>query len=306
MPFPVAAGNADYSSSSTSKFIPEIWSAKLVDKFYAATVFGDIANIDYEGEIKEYGDKVIIRTVPSIIINDYDKGMNLSYQQPESPNVSLDINKGKYFAFECKAIDKYQSDLKLMDEFSADGGEQMKIQIDKDILGTVFASADAANAGAAAGAVSGDIDLGTVATPLALNKDNIISALVDYGTVLDEQDRPESNRFVIMPAKMCGLIKKSELKDASLAGDTTSIVRNGRLGVIDRFTLYSSNNLNSTGGVHDIIFGHKSAITFAAQITEMETLKNPTDFGDLIRSLMVFGFEVIDPLSLGHSVATIG
>ena len=41
-----AAGHPDYSADGTSKFIPQLWSGKLVTKFYAATVFGDIANTD--------------------------------------------------------------------------------------------------------------------------------------------------------------------------------------------------------------------------------------------------------------------
>ena len=308
MGYPIAGGEANYSNtgaSNTSKFIPEIWSTKLVEKFYAATVFGEISNTDYEGEISEYGDKVIIRTIPSITINNYTKGQSLTYQKPESANVELLIDQGKYFAFEVKAIDKYQSDLNLMNDWSQDGGEQMKISVDTDILAGIPASAAAANAGATAGAISGAIDLGDNTTPLAVTKTNILDVLVDYGTVLDEQNVPESNRWVVMPARMCALVKKSDLKDASLAGDGTSIMRNGRLGMIDRFTIYSSNNVATTeANEYDVIFGHKSALTFAGQITEMEDLPNPDDFGMLVRSLFVFGFEVIKPESMGHSVVT--
>jgi len=45
-------------AASTSIFIPEIWSGKLIEKFYAATVLAAIANTDYEGEIRNQGDKV--------------------------------------------------------------------------------------------------------------------------------------------------------------------------------------------------------------------------------------------------------
>lgn len=47
-----AGGYPDYSSSGTYKYIPEVWSGKLVQKFYATTVFGSVASTDYEGEIK--------------------------------------------------------------------------------------------------------------------------------------------------------------------------------------------------------------------------------------------------------------
>lgn len=46
---PRAPGYPDYSSTSSSAFIPEVWSSKLVTKFYATTVFGSIASTEYEG-----------------------------------------------------------------------------------------------------------------------------------------------------------------------------------------------------------------------------------------------------------------
>lgn len=304
--FPVHASAVSHASDSASKFIPAVWSSKLVVKFYDATVFHEIANTDYEGEIKAHGDSVIIRTVPSITINNYVKGAGLSYENPDSPNVELVIDQGKYFAFNCYDIDKHQSDLNLMDTWSTDASEQMKIEVDTDILASIPSDASADNSGATAGKKSGDINLGTTATPLALNKANILDALVDYGTVLDEQSVPENGRWVVLPPKACGLIKKSDLQDASISGDGTSILRNGRLGMIDRFTIYRSNNTNvQAGGKHDLLFGHKSALTFAAQITEMEDLPNPDDFGKLVRGLNVYGYEVIKPESLGHSVATL-
>lgn len=46
---PVASGVPDYGPSGSVKFIPEVWSGKLVERFYKATVFGEIASTDYEG-----------------------------------------------------------------------------------------------------------------------------------------------------------------------------------------------------------------------------------------------------------------
>jgi len=308
MGFPVTGGAKNYSSTganNTAKFIPQLWSGKLIESLYDATVFGEIANTDYEGEIKAHGDEVIIRTVPAITIRNYVKGQTLVYEQPESPNVSLKIDQGKYFAFEVKAVDKYQSDLNLMNDWATDGGERMKIAVDTDILGAIYTDAHANNAGATAGRKSANINLGTSVTPLALTKANVIDAIVDYNTVLDEQNVGETGRWAVIPARMAGLIKKSDLKDASMTGDSTSILRNGRIGMIDRMTMYISNNLTVATGKWNVIFGHKSGLTFAGQITEMEDIPNPTDFGRLIRSLFVYGFEVIKPECIGHSVVTL-
>lgn len=298
------------AQAADSRFIPELWSSKLVEKFYDATVLAAISNTDYEGEIQDHGDKVIIRTRPDITINDYEKGMTLSYETPESTSTDLLIDKGKYFGFTADDVDRVQSDLALLDEWGTDASEQMKIAIDTDVLGSVYGSVAAENTGATAGKISGDINLGATGTPVALTKDNILDTLVDLGTVLDEQNVPESGRWVILPAWACGLIKKSDLKDASLAGDGTSILRNGRMGMIDRFELFNSNLLATTtdgvDNVFNIMAGHKSGLTFASQMTKMETLRNPNKFGDLVRGLQVYGYKVIKPESIAHLYAKKG
>ena len=42
------------------------------------------------------------------------------------------------------------------------------------------------------------------------------------------------------------------------------------------------------------IGGHSSGLTFAAQMTKMETLPNPDTFGQLVRGLNVYGYKVIE------------
>ena len=300
----LAAGHPNYSSDGDTKFIPEIWSTNLLVKFYAATVFGDITNTEYEGEIKKMGDKVHIRTTPDVQIKTYKKGMKLTYENLESDSVELNIDQGEYFAFLVDSVDAYQSDLSLIDDWSNDASEQMKQKIDTGILGSIYADAHASNTGLTAGADSSSYNMGVTGTPVGVTKSNILDYLVDMGSVLDEQNIPEADRFVVIPTWMAGLIKKSDLKDASLAGDGTSIMRNGRLGMIDRFTLYSSNNYTKvTDGAntcYNTLFGHKSATTFASQMTEMDTLKAESAFGELVRGLNVFGYETIKPESLGN------
>jgi hypothetical protein len=299
MAVPAAAGHPQYSGT----FIPEVWSGKLVEKFYDATVFGEIANTDYEGEISKMGDKVNIRTTPTIVIRDYQKGGNLQYQRPESPNVELLIDKAKYFAFVVDDIDKFQSDINLMDDWAGDGGEQMKIVIDTQILGTVPADVPAANKGLTAGRKSASFNLGTTGTPFVLTAANVVEFITACSTVADEQNWPETGRWMVIPPWMRFLLMNSDLKNASLAGDESSILRNGRIGMIDRFMMYVSNNISTAadGGftAYNVLFGHKSAITFAAQMTEMDSLKAESTFGTLVRGLNVYGFEVIKVEALG-------
>jgi hypothetical protein len=301
MSFPVASGRPNYSGN----FIPEIWSGKLIQNFYDATVLSAIANTDYEGEIRRMGDTVNIRTTPEITIRSYVKGQTLTVENPDKPKIQLSIDKGEYFACIEDDVDKVQSDINLMDTWSKDASERMKIKIDQRVLAAIVADVSADNEGATAGRISNNIDLGTTGTPIAITKTNVLEYIVDLGTVLDEANAPESNRWIIIPAKMAGMIKKSDLKDASLAGDSTSVLRNGRLGMIDRFTVYMSHNLPVASGKFDIIAGHKMGFTFASQMTEMETIRAESTFGNIVRGLQVYGYQTVKPEALAHGVITL-
>lgn len=307
MSYPVSSGRPNYSGN----FIPEIWSGKLIENFYDATVLAAISNTDYEGEIRNQGDTVNIRTIPNITIRDYVKGQNLVVENPDKPKLQLVIDKGEYFACVEDDIDRVQTDVKLMDMWSKDASEQMKIKIDQRVLTDILPDIAATNKGATAGAVSGAFNLGTTGSPLTVTKDgsggstSVTDLVVDMGTVLDEANCPEQNRFLIIPARMAGLIKKSELKDASLTGDSQSPLRNGRLGMIDRFTIYVSHNLKVTSSTkYSIIAGTKMGMTFASQMTEMETIRSETTFGDIIRGLQVYGYKVVKPEALVESVVS--
>lgn len=302
MGFPVTQGRPNYSGN----FIPEIWSGKLIENFYDATVLAAIANTDYEGEIKSMGDTVNIRTTPEITIKTYVKGQTLQVENPDKPKLQLVIDKGEYFACIEDDVDKVQSDIALMDTWSKDASERMKIKIDQRVLTDMLPDVAAANKGGSAGRISANINLGTTGSPVAITKTNVLEYIVDMGTVLDEANAPEGNRFLIIPAKMAGMIKKSDLKDASLTGDSVSVLRNGRLGMIDRFTVYMSHNLKvDTGGKFNLIAGHKMGFTFASQMTEMETIRSESTFGNIIRGLQVYGYKVVKPEALSTGIVTL-
>lgn len=304
MSYPTVGGRPNFSGN----FIPEIWSGKLIENFYDATVLSAISNTDYEGEIRSMGDTVNIRTTPNITIRDYVKGQTLTVEQPDSPKLQLLIDKGEYFACIEDDIDKIQTDVNLMDEWSRDASEQMKIKIDQRVLTDMLPDIAATNKGTTAGEQSASFNLGATGSPLTVTKDgaggtvSVTDLIVDMGTVLDEANCPEGDRYMVIPAKMANLIKKSELKDASLTGDGTTLLRNGRLGMIDRFTLYVSHNLYVSSSEYSIVAGHKMGFTFASQMTEMETLRSENTFGNIIRGLQVYGYKVVKPEAITQAV----
>ena len=310
MPYPISGAPSVPAAAPTpvytGNFIPELWSGKLIEKFYDATVLAAIANTDYEGEISSYGDKVNIRTKPSITIRDYQAYQALTTEAPSSTPTELNIDKGKYWSTVLDDVMELQSDLDHLSLWADDASEQMKIEIDTDVLAGISADISADNLGATAGRLSNDIDLGAAAAPVVLTVATVIDKIVEAGQVLDEQNIPETGRWFVIPAWVASMIKRSELRDASLTGDGVSMLRNGRLGMIDRFTLYSSNLLpvDVPDSATSCFFGHSHGLTFASQLTKVETLRAESTFGTILRGLQVFGFKVLDGTALGLLYAT--
>jgi opacity protein-like surface antigen len=305
---PRASGIPDYGPSGTVNFDPELYSGKLVEKFYKTTVFGEIASTDYEGEIAGFGAQVKIRTIPDVTVSDYVIGAGLSPQYPTNNSVTLAIDQAKSFAVALSTVDSRQSDLDLADVFANDGSIQLRISADADMLETIPADVSVDNSGPTAGVDSNSINLGDSTNPVSITKTNVVDFIVDCGTVLDEQNVSDEGRWMVAHPAFIAAIKKSDLKIASLAGDGVSIVRNGKVGEIDRFTMYQSRNLlkqTSPGPAQYIMFGHSAGLTFASQIVECQMIDNPNDFGYIIRGLMVFGYEVIGPNYVGTAVVRV-
>lgn len=330
MAFPIGTpySGAAASPAYSGVFIPTLWAAKFIEKFYDATVLAAISNTDYEGEIRNMGDQVKIRTRPTISVANYQATQALVVTRPSAPVVDLLIDKGKYFNTVLDDVMDIQSDVEHLSLWADDASEQMKIAVDTEGLAfsLINGGTVAANKGLTAGRISGDLRLGATTTPAFVapasqgtgdgssnvNDRSVIDHLVDLGQVLDEQNIPENGRFVIVPSWYGAMIKRSELRDASISGDGSSMLRNGRLGMVDRFTIYVSNLLPTgvAGGLAAAEFavyaGHKNGLTFASQMTKVETLRSESTFGTLLRGLQVFGLSVIDGTCLAVSVVKKG
>ena len=212
--------------------VPEIWSGKMLVEFYETTVLSQICNTDYEGEIKNQGDKVIIRTLPDIDVTDYEKGQEITYQLPQEGTIELIIDKGKLWAFRSDVVDEHQADLPFTEKRVTHAAKKTKISTERSEFQLIYAEAHASNLGNTAGAISASIRLGatgatanhvglTAGASGTSNKRNVLDFIVDCGVVLDEQNVPrdEGSRWMILPMFACGMLKTSDLKDASITGD---------------------------------------------------------------------------------------
>ena len=318
--FPVVSSGAfDTNPSYSGTFIPKLWSQKLNAKFYANTMMTEIANTDWEGEIRNQGDTITIRTAPSITINNYTgAGMTLADEVPTPITVVMQIDQGKYFSVHVNDVLAHQADMDLMNMFTDDAAKQLKIAIENDVFFQYFITegAAAANKGATAGAKSAGYNLGTDTAPVDESTPaNVLNTILKMSATLDEQNVPEDGRWLIITPFDRQLLMQTDIAQAYFPGDASSTIRTGKIGMLDRFTVYVSNLLpkgaagkamvaglsaTSSGATLSnakarrmMVAGTKHACSFASQINKTEALRNQTDFGDKVRGLAVYGRKVL-------------
>ena len=271
-------------ATGLQNFIPEVFSKLLQAKFYKSSVLPAISNTDYEGEISGQGDKVHIRTVPSVTINDYTG--SITNADLSTSTVELLIDQAKYYSFKVDDIVSAQADIDMLEAASADAAEGMRIAVETAVLASVISGATTVES-----------------STTTITASNILERILLASKTLDELNIPEEGRYIVMSPEFISLLKQSELRQAYLTGDGTSPLRNGEVGTVDRFTVYQSNMLftdtsGATSGATNVLAGHPKAITFASQFTNSETVRLESTFADAVRGLKVYGSKVVTPDAL--------
>ena len=276
---------SQFSTGSTSEvnFIPEVFSKLLQAKFYKKSILPEISNTDYEGEISGQGDKVVIRTVPAVTINNY--AGTITTQELTTAKVEMLIDKAKYYSFKVDDVLAAQADINLLEGASTDAAEGMRIAVETEVL---------------AGAITGATTIGAQTTITAAN---ILTNILTMSKQLDELNIPEEGRFIVLSPEFISLLKQSELRQAYLTGDSTSPLRNGLVGMVDRFKVFQSNMVytaasGADSGYTHVLAGHPKALSFASQFTNTETVRMESTFGDQVRGLKVYGSKVVTPDAL--------
>ncbi|MGQ3480672.1 phage major capsid protein [Paenibacillus sp. TY11] len=267
---------------SVQNFIPTIWSARLNESLKKNLVYGEVVNTDYEGEIQGQGSTVKINSIGAITIGNYDKVAGIGNpQELDAMQKTLVIDQAKYFNFQVDDVDAAQANVNLLDGGIVEASYGLANVVDQYLAG-FYTEVKAENT------------IGNDTTPIIPTKDTAYDLLIDLGVLLDENNVPESERFVVVPAWYYGLL----LKDARFTKDP-NIIRTGYVGDIDGMTVYKSNNVpNTTGAKYKIIAGHKSAISFAGQVDSVEAFRPEKQFSDAVKGLQVFGAKCIKPEAL--------
>ena len=127
---------------ATTKFVPQIWSAKILDSLDKELVYNKLFNTDYEGEITEAGDTVHIGSIGKVTVKPYTKGSAIA--APDAVNVedqTLVIDKAEYFNVSVDDVDAVQSKANLIDGATTEAGNSFADSADQYLAGVLAAKA---------------------------------------------------------------------------------------------------------------------------------------------------------------------
>lgn len=280
------------TTTGYADFIPEVWSQKLTALLDNSGVMMQCVNKDYEGDIKASGDTVKIRSFGDVDVSTYT-GTISSYSELSASSQELVIDQEKIFAFKVGDIATAQSNVDILNGYM----ERAKVAVDlvKDtyLLGK-HADVPAANT------------LGTDASPIALTKTNIYSYFVNIAKILKKSNAASAGKtpwIVINPDVEAVLMQADQFIHATQAGDNT--LRDGSIGKIAGMDVLSSTNLTANNGKFYVMAGTNDAITFASQVANIEKLRDPNSFADLVRGLYLYGAKTVVPEALAKLICTV-
>lgn len=133
-------------ANNLSALTPIKYSLKLVSLLYNETIYTKITNTNYEGEIRNEGDRVRVRTLGKLVLSPYTKNMTLVAQDLVPTYEDLIIDQQHYFKFTVDDIDKLQNDVDTINEYAQTSKKDMQVLIDTDILDYMRKNVDGDNA----------------------------------------------------------------------------------------------------------------------------------------------------------------
>lgn len=275
-----------------TNFIPEVWSASILEALRAKLVFPSLCNRDYEGAVREAGDTVHITGYDDVTVKKYTSGTNITVDAVTDANKgTLTIDQSDYFAFKVNDLDKVQAKADLTGNFTNSAAYNMALNVEKYISGLMDKAATAP-----AKTIS-------VTTP-----SDAYLAVVEARKQLDKQNVPTEGRWIVVsPDFYALLLQDSRFIEGTEAGHNTLL--NGVVGSVSGFTVVESNNVPTVSGKpskQSIIAGTNAATTFAQQVNKVEAMRMQDDFADMVRGLDLYGGLVVRPECLTKVVLTLG
>ncbi|OJW23187.1 MAG: hypothetical protein BGO49_27215 [Planctomycetales bacterium 71-10] len=278
-----------------SAFTPQIWSKRVLTRLDQINIMLALVNRDYEGDIKDVGDTVFVRTYGNVTVNPYKRGNPINYGALVPTKEALTINDAQTLAFEVDDLDEVQNDLRALDGYSARAAVALNNTVEAKCL-SFYGKAPAANV-----LDDGSVDTATnggAGNPVIVSKANAYELFVKAGKALDQQNAPDMGRWAVVDPDF----KAALLRDTSYFIRATDmgdeVVTTGRLpraakntpgfiGRVSNFDVYCSNALPVSGTTRYCQYGAGPVISYAGQLRKVETIRRETTFATAVRGLLL-------------------
>lgn len=260
-------------------FIPTIWSAALLKTKEKSMVYAGLANRNYEGTIKQGGDRVKISQLGTINVNTYSTA-SLTIQALDSAALYLDVDQLKYFAFRVDDVDAVQSVVDFMGEATRKASYKL---------------ADTADAFLAGKYTQCVIRQNSSSSPVDMTSTNVENEFLAVSENMNISNAQTMNRFAVIPY---WVQTKLVLAGERILTDNKPIFTNGYVGTAWGFDFYVSNNVSKDSTLFadcKIICGIKGeTFTYAEQIVNVERYRMTDEgFGDVIKGQHIYGGRVL-------------
>lgn len=261
------------------------------------------ANREWEGEIKAFGDTVRI-TLPdpdNIVIG---SGIVADASAVYPTQKTLVIDKSKNVAFKFNDIETAQSQFNLIEGYLAMGLQKIADEISLELQEAVFADADVEEYGSSAAAIDVTVDDVydfVVDVKVKLTEKGVLDSNGYYTFKGAQEEAKQLKPMLVVTPKVYGMfLKSTHLTHPTVAGD--DILKSGERKQIAGFEIYQDTNIVNVPGTsanaQPYIAGTKMGITFANQFQNVETLRDPDSFANIVRALQLYGYAIIQPKSL--------
>ena len=284
---------------AVTTFIPEVWSARILDHLEANLVYVNLMNRDYEGEITQYGDTVHIASYGDVTIKDYTRDKDIdSPEALSTTDQTLVIDQAKYYNFGVDDVDKAQARADLMDRYAASASYGLAKVADQYASGLL-------KAGTLVSDQNAEGTFGSDSAPIALTDPaKAYEMLVDLQILMDDANIPAQGRWVVVPNAFKGLMEKDDRFVKTGTAQAENRLARGFAGSAAGFDIFTSTLVpNTSGAKYKVIASTSRAGTFAEQILQTEAYRPEKRFGDAVKGLHVYGAKVLRPEEV--AVATV-
>lgn len=275
---------------ANNNFIPEVWSASILENFHNQAVLTGLTNREYEGELKS-GATVHIAGIVDIKVKDYKTGVlpaaSGSGKQPRTTapdtvantGIELNIDQEKSFDFLVDDIDRAQAN-KSFDKYTESAGIGLVEDAEAFLTGLLSTQ-------------------GTAVTGLTTPTDwpSAYKIALELRGKLTDAKVPQAGRVLLVNGKFENLLLSDGSKLTAFdKSNTTEGLREAIIGRLLGFDVVVSPWMDNAKSM--AIALHKPSVAYVSQISKIESMRAENTFADRVRGLHVYGGKVLRPTAV--------